>query len=392
MSPVGVRMILCALVAVGCAGKLPSTQTATCPAFATQTSSPHSDPETESMRAAVNRCVPQGLPPFPDPPIVTEAHTCRDERAQERSVASQLTRRFKHTLDGSRLDVSFDCNPITAPVESIELELGSGHGGSLTIWRIYRTREDDDQAPYHVVGIAHSEPWLPFEKYTWSVADRFSVKIAHGTLATERVNRALKSSLTALTARLRELERPIKVGLNGMRMETTSNNFHVSIRVRDASGHELERAFTGYAGTLGQGRYLGLELAMESLRPLLDGVAFDADSPNAHDRVFFERQMLTVHNRAWWVEERYVRLAGRVGDRVLIPMLVEVLRNRLKEASADGSENRKEALASQLMDPILALVRISGWDARTDRSGHERSLVDVAREYIDECSLGVGLQ
>jgi hypothetical protein len=131
---------------------------------------------------------------------------------------------------------------------------------------------------------------------------------------------------------------------------------------------------------------------MESLRPLVESVAFDADSPNAQERVFFERQMLTVHNRAWWVEERYVRLAGRFGDKVLIPMLVQVLRNRLKEASADGSENRKEALVSQLMDPILALVRISGWDARTDRSGHERSLVDVARDYIDECSLGVGLQ
>jgi hypothetical protein len=290
------------------------------------------------------------------------------------------------------VDVSFDCNPITSRVEELEFELGSGHGGSLTIWRIYRASEDDDQSPYHVVGFGHDDPWMPYDEYTWSVADRFSVKIAHGTLAAGVVDGALESSFPALTARPREFEPLPKAGLTSMRVETSSNNYYEHIRIRDVSGHELERTFTGYGGTLGQGSYLGLDLAMESLRPLVQDLAFDADLPTVEERVFLDRQMLTARNKAWWVEDRYVRLAGRIGDKVLIPMLVEVLRQRLKGANVDTSENRKDALAARLMDPILALVRVSGWDARTDASGHERSLVEVARDYIDECTRGASVQ
>ena len=388
MFPVGVLMVLGASVAVGCAGRVPSISTAPCPTAVAQRLPPHADSEILSERTSVNRCLPQGLPKMTALPSVTEAHTCRDDRAAERAISAKIMQRFRHTLDGSKVDVSFDCNPITRPVEAIEMELGSGHGGSLTIWRIYRTPEDDDQAPYHVVGIAHDELWMPYDKYTWSIADRFSVKIAHGTLPTGTVNRALKLSLPALTARVRELEPPPEAGRNGFFMETSSNDFLESIRVRDDSGHELERTFAGYEGTLGQGGYLGLELAMESLRPLVENIVFDADSPSAQEREFFDRQMLTPRNRAWWVEDRYVRLAGRIGDKVLIPRLVELLRDRLNEANADSSEYRKERLTTQLMDPILALVRVSGWDARTDASGHERSLVEVAQDYIDECTRG----
>jgi len=388
MPPVRVLLALGALVAVACAGKFTSLATAPCPTVVAQTPPTHSAPETVSKSTAVNRCLPQGLPQIPSPPSVIEAHTCRDDRAQERAVAAKMAQRFKHTLVGSKVDVSFDCNPITRPVDAIEMELGSGHGGSLTIWRIYRTHEDDDQAPYHVIGIAHNEPWLPYDKYTWPVADRFSVKIAHGTLAAGIVNRALKSSLPALTARLRELEPPPGAGRNGFYVETSSNDVHETIRVRDGSGLELERTFTGYEGTSGQGSYLGLELAMESLRPLVENIEFDADSPTVEERAFFDRQMLTTRSRAWWVEDRYVRLAGRIGGKVLIPRLVDVLRDRLKEANTDSSEYRKELLTTRLMDPILALVRVSGWDARTDASGLERNLVEVARDYVDECTRG----
>jgi hypothetical protein len=385
-------MLLGAIFAIGCTSKVTSTQTPLCPTMAAQPLPSNSGLESLSMHTAGNRCLPEGLPKIPHPPNVTEAYTCRDDRAQERVVAAKITRRFKHTLDGSRVDVNFDCNPITSRVEELVFELGSGHGGSLTIWRIYRVPKDDDQTPYHVVGFGHDDPWMPFDEYTWSVADRFSVKIAHGTLAAGLVNRALKSSFPAITARLRELEPPREAGPTGISMEMSSNDFYETIRVRDVSGHELERTFTGYGGTLGQGSYLGLDLAMESLRPLVKDIAFDADSPTVEERVFFDRQMLTARNRAWWVEDRYVRLAGRIGDKILIPMLVEVLRHRLKEANVDRSENRKDALAAHLMDPILALVRVSGWDARTDASGHERSLVEVARDYIDECMRGAGVQ
>ncbi len=207
------------------------------------------------------------------------------------------------------------------------------------------------------------------------------------------MNRALKLGLPALTARLRELEPPLKDGLTGISMEMSSNDFHDYVRVRDVSGHEIERTFTGYGGTLGQGSYLGLELAMESLRPLVENIAFDADLPTADERAFFDRQMLAARHRlsgtfAWWVKERYVRLAGPIGDKVLIPMLIDELRDRLKEANANKSDNRKDALTAQLMDPLLALVRVSGWDARKDASGHERSLVEVARDYINECTRG----
>ena len=65
-----------------------------------------------------------------------------------------------------------------------------------------------------------------------------------------------------------------------------------------------------------------------------------------------------------------------------------MLRDRLKEANTDSSEYQKELLTTRLMDPILALVRVSGWDARTDASGLERSLVEVARDYVDECTRG----
>ncbi len=152
--------------------------------------------------------------------------------------------------------------------------------------------------------------------------------------------------------------------------------------------HVLERAHTGYPSGTDQARYLGLSLAMERLSPLIHKIPTQVAEPTPEQRKYFSERFVAAAPRfedeyAWWVRDRYVKLAGKLGGPELVPILVDVLRVRLAEVHKAKPEGGAD---SRLVDTVSALAGVTGWDARFNPDGSPRPPKEVAQEYIDECN------
>ncbi|MBN2191217.1 MAG: hypothetical protein JW751_00225 [Polyangiaceae bacterium] len=306
-----------------------------------------------------------------------------DHRGIEASLGKRLRKEFQPTVHGATVEVTFDCDPLTSPLRELTIETGSGHGGSLVLWRVFRHTYGKD---FHLFGLTHADPWQQYDLYTYEVANRFDVQLVRDRLEAEQVEKVAALAATALTARFRQIEPPSSV-TTGFEGFLSSADTHLFVRMVDESGHVLERRFTGYEGTSGQATRLGLELAMTSLVPLLDNHGFEKLSPTDDEREWFVEQYLDAQPRlhegsSWWVGRRYLRMAGRIGTIAVVPALLGELEARLSEIaeSRDPGDSIWE-----LADPILALANVTGWDARLDADGHLRPMDEVAREYLAEC-------
>jgi len=335
----------------------------------------------------VNRCLPHGVAPSTPAPGFYAATTCVDHRAREGRIAKTIAKRFHKTTTGSSVQVFFECDPLVFDTREVVIETGSGHGGSLTVWRLFRHTPTEDE--FHVLGIGHRDAWRPYDRYGYDVANRFDVVIARGRVSAKDVKRALETAKPALTAGVRELQPPPRLdGAMGLSSFSASADFHSYVRIVDDMPHKLERHYSGYPGSSGQSQYLGLEVAMEALRPLLEPLELVSATPSSDEREFFTRELLAAQPRlhgelAWWVRERYVRLAGRMGTTAAVPPLLEDLRAELGRAEKQRAQDRNDA---RLIDLVVALVQLTGWDARFDEAGKPRPVTAVAQEYLSECN------
>jgi hypothetical protein len=323
------------------------------------------------------------------------AEVCADHRAREAAVRATLLGRFQRTVRGSHVEVSFDCDPNTQP-NQIWLETGDGHGGSLAVWHI--TLEKDDDKELRILGFVHHRPWATYDEYSYEVADRFETGMARGTVPLTAVRTALEIARPALTARVREIRAP-EAGLFAQSVTFGSGDFHALVRTADGV-NALERSYTGYPGSEGQSAYLGLVLAMETLNPLVEKIAVVPASPSKAERDMFVVRFVSAASKfydasAWWVRERYVRLAGRLGTTALVPILLEDLRRGLADLhkerenleratqvdDAERARRTRSFAQSRLNDTINAVVRLTGYDRRSD-AGAPRASDEVARELI----------
>ncbi len=344
-----------------------------------------SPPERE---AKPKRChVPAPKPVAKSDPE-RDTGTCMDHRAVERRLRPVLAKRFHHTVDGSTVEVSFGCDPVTFDPEEIVIERGSGHGGYLALWWLRRENETDD---FDVTGFVHEERWAPYDHYDYQMADRFVAKTARGRLPAAAVIKALVSARPALTVQFREIEPPRQPNsLHGFSASTSSNDFHAALRVSDG-GSFLERRFTGYESSGEQERYLGVQLALESVWPLLEKIEPVDAAPDEKERAFFVKRVLAISPTfydqfVWWVRARYLRLAGRMGTPELVPLLLEDLRRQLAEVDKAPEKERDEQALNLLADSINAVVRLTGFDPRYSSDKKPRPAQDVARELVQECS------
>ena len=342
-------------------------------------------PLAPPRKAGPNRCLPQGRLALPKPVELHAPGRCVDHRRQEARIARDLKKEFTPTAKGSQVEVSFGCDPLTFDVHQIHLEIGYGHGGHLALWRLQREKDDDKE--YQILGIVHRLTGGGYDKYTYEVASRFEARIGIGRVDAKAVAAALLKARPAMTARIRELQPPPSGGLS-MSSFTSSGNFHHAIRILDSMPHVLEGRHTGYPSSGDQARYLGLVRAMGDLRPLIDKIDPQVVEPTPEQRKYFTERFVAASPRfedeyAWWVRDRYVKLAGKLGGPELVPILVDVLRVRLAEvqkAKPEGGADRR------LVDTVSALAGVTGWDARFNPDGSPRSPEKVAQEYIDECN------
>jgi hypothetical protein len=328
--------------------------------------------------------MPDGPPKARTAAKIYEADTCVDHRRAEKLVAKQIVKNYDRSVNGSVVDVSFDCDPFTTDVDEIVVETGSGHGGGLELWRLRRERGGTD---FEVLAIANHG------YYTAAKAGESPVRIGRGRLSEKTLSKALTIARPALTVRIREIEPPPPPnGMWGRSFSTSSGNFHLYFRLSGGS-HELVRHFTGYPGSSGQTRYLGLQAAWAALDPLLDKVPLEPSVASADEREFFVQSFLQAAPRfdeafAWWVRERYVALAEHLGTPELVPALVSVVESGLREGERESSDERKQTVwKRRLEQPLATLARLTGWDPRQEEGGAPRDLVAAAREVLTECAV-----
>lgn len=381
---------------IACAGapQPPRQQPTAAPAHKIQSipaasSAAQSEPALPERAPPKNRCLPDGPP---QPRVATKRHapdTCVDHRSAEARLAAKFRKDYDRTVDGSVVDVSFGCDPLTGEVEELVVERGHGHGGGLEVWRIHRSRKQTD---WQVLGIA-----LPGYFRVSKARDASPVQIARGTVQDSALSRALRTARPALTASVRELEPPPPPnGAFGRSFSTSSGNFHHYFWLTDGH-HELTRHFTGYPSSSEQSRTLAVVAAMDAIEPLLEAVPFAPSTATEQERAFFVTRFLAAAPRfddpyAWWVRDRYVQLAEHLGSPELVPTLLAVLQSGLREAAAEkDAERRNQARERRLTSPLAALARITGYDPRKDANGVARPLTEAVAEAISECTQGMEL-
>lgn len=302
----------------------------------------------------------------------------RDVDAIERLLRKQ----YDVTWTPSKVVVDFGCDRLGA-VREIHFETGSGHGGSLVLYRLTRLGRVFD-----VRALAFSRSCVQSgDTPDYHDEGACKVHVARSEVPQKPIDDALERMRTAMVSSVKAIAL-MPSGNRGLGAHGTfsSGDFHLRITLSDEAT-TLDRQFTGYGGTTDQEARLPMEIAS---RPLQDAVAplqFTDAPVDEADRAFFAQRMLaTFHTTAvdrrgrpqpsWWVRERYLAMATRLGSPALVPLLVSLAEER---GSGDGPANRPR------VEAVNALAFATGFDARFDEAGRPRPLEDVVRDYAAEC-------
>ncbi len=374
------------LLVAGCAGPLPAKppQTSSPSLRVPRAAAECVSAPAPSREERPNRCLPNGLPKMADEQEIVPGETCVDHEPLARRWAQKLAKSYQRVANG-RVDVSFQCDPLTADLSEIVVESGYGHGGSLQIWRL--TRQSESTPSFDVIGVAHP---------TYYAQDKDSTLplIARGEIASRDLEKALASVRVLLTASIREVEPPPKPGTIGLHsMFFSSGDFHHHFRLRDDGQHELAGGFTGYPNSQAQRAYVAIQQAMKELDPWLDRLSFQRAQPDSQLRKWFSAYFTSAWPRvqsgdAWWVRERMLNLAGQLGDASVIPIVAGELGRQLRRVREAPADKRVELAGRHLAEPLAALKALTGWDPREADDGSERPLMAAVELAVSECSRG----
>jgi hypothetical protein len=286
-------------------------------------------------------------------------------------VRARLLQEFEREHDGSRVEVWFGCDRLAPELDEIVFERGSGHGGSLELWRLKRAHAGVRR--YELLGLSarayFARPGEP------------AAQALRGEVDAARVEAALPLLRASLLALPHEIEPPRRPGyIGGMRFVISSNDFHVAVELRDAAGAALERSFTGYGGSSGQEEHLPMSIANEALSAIVDAAGAEAAPVDDDARAFFARRLRRAEafEPAWWVRERLGLLAASFGSGAVLGPLLAMA----QATPGDASVERSRALA------LGALAALSGWDARLDPVVGRRSDRQAAEAYAEACGPG----
>ena len=262
----------------------------------------------------------------------------------------------------SKLVVDFGCDLAWGPLKEVIFEDGSGHGGSLRLVRFHRSLSIVE---VRVLGSSHYQnPGFAVDTAQMSAKD-----------------------LDALVARSRVamLARPhfiplftpgAGLGLSGM---SSSNDFHLRLRLVDERGRTTDRHFTGYDSSNTQEEVVPMRLAAEPFEKLLSTIKLTREpSVTEEDKAFFmERFLETMHGDAhayWWIKERLVALSSTFGTIDAVPALVALTKQK-----GGGSVERTRDAA------VTSIAAITGWDPRIDAQGRPRTIDQAVAAIAKEC-------
>ena len=343
------------------------------------TPAPTSVPPPDAVQGAPasppTLCYPTGVPKPAAVPVVDKS-VCRELPAiVTRTLDAELGRRFRPSVDGATLGIERKCSPLGATIAEVVFERGSGHGASLELWRMTRSK---DGKSYDLHGLAYAESPIGNN----AQGTKPVVKVARAVVSAELVTPHLDAVAAGLMVQLREVKPPLEArrGL-AMRGGSSSADFHLLVGLRDLSGRQIQGHFTGYPNSNSELRYLPLVVTAEPLHTLLQNIEFKETTVTEEDRAHFAERLFDGQTRfdndfSWWVTEREVSMARSFGSPPTIPILLSRL----------SPQKRNRFLVNDKRNAVDAIAQISGWDIRLDEKGRERPLEDVAKEYLRECS------
>jgi hypothetical protein len=282
---------------------------------------------------------------------------------QAAGARAKLTKRYTPGAPHAEISVTFACDPLAGPPIEVVFEYGSGHGQDLALVRLSR-RGDTLEALRLQRPSYFTHPGSLFE------AERAAVPAA-----------ALDALLPAVRALvLAKLEERVPEDEAGRSGFFSSGDFHGLVRLTDAKGHVIERAFTGYPSSEEQLQSMPMTEIEELLYPLVDHLRWEPVPLDTGARAFFVWRYLAAGleppgRAAWWVRERLVMMAESAGTSALIPSLVALATATGNDASMDRT--REEAVAS--------LAVLAGFDLRKDARGEPRPIADAAADYARAC-------
>lgn len=340
---------------------------------------------------ASGRCAALVDPPLPapaEPP--PPAATCADNAAGERAMQTLLATEYHRSTEPSRVDVSFDCDPLATEIRALELvhQVDYMVSSTFTIARLERGAEGD----VAVRAIRMHLPTIDAEEMTWTSATAGSFTRFSGVIPRAAVDRALPSLRAALVARLREVELPRPPRMRtviGPRVGAVHGPF--SVRLIDEAGRALVRGGTTATSGPAQREWLGPTVAMRELFDLLEAHATWVDATREPEDAPLMRAVLDAPRAEPWGGAGYLALAQAVGwdlpARELLAVLEPVPDERDLEprgplAVRHPFLDRERAIA------VADLARRSGVDPRTAADGTVRTIAEVSAELLRECGGG----
>lgn len=331
---------------------------------------------------------PRRFAAFVPPP---ESAECRPAPSRRRKA--ELTRVLRKQWNWSwpehrKLAVEHGCDRLAAELSTVVFDSSSGHGGSLELVRLDRRADGD----WDVTWVDYNDRLgveAPVEGDPWQAEAPGRTELRRGVLPGERVDPMLRRVRELVALEARELEPPPPPPGTGFSVSGfgSSRNFHVGLRLVDASGHGMERYFGGYeGGGADQGLQQTLDLASAEVWTVLGDDALVAglgevgpDDPAIREllaNAFWAARERSSEYGLWYVRERLFGLASVLGGPELVPALLDAVR---PEAGSGPSEERSRASA---INGIAALV---GFDVRYDAGGKPRPVKTVAAEVLAAC-------
>ncbi|MEZ4452299.1 MAG: hypothetical protein R3B09_22725 [Nannocystaceae bacterium] len=302
-----------------------------------------------------------------------------------RAVKSEVKRAWKRTWRDGTLEIRDGCDPTEGPLESVVIEGAGGHGGSLTLAEL-RRRDDGD---YDLVVVEYNHYFGAGRRDAedpWTQGTNGALEIRRGTLAKSRAEPLFTRMRALLALEIEEREPPPRPGAYHSGSHSfSSNDFHAALRLTDAGGVGVQRHYTGYESSGPEQRDgVPLSIALDDAYALLGDEALratwtvvDASDPGARDllaRVFWEERGRGERIGSWFVHERLLALAARLGEPELMPALLDDLRTRERTAV-----ERVHVLA------VAAIAAITGFDVRHDADGAPRPIEVVREETLAAC-------
>lgn len=222
---------------------------------------------------------------------------------------------------------------------------GSGHGGTLGWVRFHPTRDGIE-----LLVIEYDKGWQPYDS-KWS-PDIAPITVKHGLMSKSAYATLLHQISVINSARLSPTPR------NSASWSSADFWVAADISLEDQSLVDLNWA--GYASSFDEIDYVkphtivGIARKAIAKVNLTDYSLTTADRRWASGKFVNDWKSFSEREFYWWVGERLLIMIGALGDRSVIPTLLEVIQRNI----TDGPSDRKIYYA------INAVTRLTGRDVR----------------------------